>query len=83
MDEAKLEGSSGHHSRASGKEIKADNVFEERALAAGLRAEDCDSGQRDLLIEAVVTHLVDYVDELTDVLEEVRLQELLVRHFVY
>lgn len=83
MDEAKLEGPSGHHSWATRKEIEADNVFEERTLAAGLRAEDCDSGKRDLLIEAVVTHLVDYVDQLTDVLEEVGLQELLLRHFVY
>ena len=82
MDEAQLERAAGHYSRAAGQEVEAHDVLEQRTLAAGLRAQHCDPGQRDLLIEPVVAHLVDDVDQLPDVLEEVRLQELFVRHFV-
>jgi hypothetical protein len=84
VDETQLQRTTGDNSCPSGKKVQAHNIFKERTLAAGLGAKDCDSGQRDLLVEAVIAYLVDDVDELSYVFKEVSLQELLLaRHFTY
>ena len=76
VDETQLEGAARDHSGTSREEIQSHYVFKKGALAARLRAQHCDSRQRDFLIETVVPHLVDNVDQLTDILEQIRLQKL-------
>jgi hypothetical protein len=75
MHHAQLKRPPGDDTGPSGKEVEPHNVFKEGTLAAGLCAEDGDSRKRDFLIEAVVSHLVDDVDQFTNILEEVGLQE--------